>query len=61
MIGVIKKKSIAFILSDFISDDYEKTVKICANKHDVTGIRIYDKMEEKIPNMGIVPMLDQET
>ena len=61
LIGVNKKKSIAFILSDFISNDYEKTLKICANKHDVTGIRIYDKMEEKIPNMGIVPMLDQET
>ena len=61
LIGVIKKKSIAFILSDFLSDEYEKTLKICANKHDVTGIRIYDKMEEIIPNMGIVPMLDQET
>ena len=61
LIGVIKKKSIAFILSDFISDKYEQTLKICANKHDVTGIRIYDKMEETIPNMGIVPMLDQET
>ena len=61
LIGVIKKKSIAFILSDFLCDEYEKTLKICANKHDVTGIRIYDKMEEIIPNMGIVPMLDQET
>ena len=61
LIGVIKKKSIAFILSDFLSDKYEKTVKICANKHDLTGIRIYDKMEEIIPNIGIVPMLDQET
>jgi uncharacterized protein (DUF58 family) len=61
LIGVIKKKSIEFILSDFISNDYEKTLKICAKKHDVTGIRIYDKMEEKVPNMGIVPMLDQET
>ena len=61
LIGVIKKKSIAFILSDFLSDKYEKTVKICANKHDLTGIRIYDKMEEIIPNIGIVPMFDQET
>jgi uncharacterized protein (DUF58 family) len=32
LIGVIKKKSIAFILSDFISNDYEKTLKICAKK-----------------------------
>jgi len=61
LIGVIKKKSIAFILSDFIADNYEKTLKIAANKHDVTGIRIYDKMEETIPNLGIVPMYDQET
>ena len=61
LIDVIKKKSIAFILSDFIADNYEKTLKIAANKHDVTGIRIYDKMEERIPNMGIVPMYDQET
>ena len=61
LIGVIKKKSIAFILSDFITKSYEKTLKICANKHDVTGIRIYDKMDESIPNMGIVPMFDQET
>jgi uncharacterized protein (DUF58 family) len=61
LIGVIKKKSIAFILSDFISKSYEKTLKICANKHDLTGIRIYDKMDESIPNMGIVPMFDQET
>lgn len=61
LIGVIKKKSITFILSDFIDDNYEKTLKIAANKHDVTGIRVYDKMEEKIPNLGIVPMFDQET
>lgn len=61
LIGVIKKKSIAFILSDFISENYEKTLKICAKKHDLTGIRIFDKMEERIPNMGIISMFDQET
>jgi hypothetical protein len=61
LIGVLKKRSIAFILSDFISKEYNKTLKICANKHDVTGIRIYDKMEEEIPNIGILPMIDQET
>jgi len=61
LIGIIKKKSIAFILSDFISENYEKTLKICAKKHDLTGIRIFDKMEESIPNMGIISMFDQET
>lgn len=59
--GVMKKKAIVFLLSDFIADDYEQTLKITAKKHDVTGIRIYDKREEEIPNLGIVQMLDGET
>ena len=61
LISVIKKKSIAFILSDFISPDFEKTLRVTAKKHDVTGIRIYDKLEETIPNLGLVSMFDQET
>ena len=61
LISVIKKKSIAFILSDFISPDFEKILRVTAKKHDVTGIRVYDKLEETIPNLGLVPMFDQET
>ena len=61
LVDVTKKKSIVFILSDFISDQYEKNLKIAANKHDLTGIRVYDKLETEIPNLGIVPMYDQET
>jgi|TARA_B100000795_G_scaffold161536_1_gene121372 uncharacterized protein (DUF58 family) len=61
LISVIKKKSIAFILSDFISPDFEKTLRVTSKKHDVTGIRIYDKLEEAIPNLGLVSMFDQET
>jgi len=49
------------VLSDFISDDYEKTLKISGNKHDLTGIRIYDEREEVIPNLGMVQMQDAET
>lgn len=59
--NVMKKKAIVFVLSDFIADDYEHTMKIAANKHDVTGIRIYDKREEAIPNLGMVQMQDEET
>ena len=57
---VIKKKSIAFLLSDFISSDYEKSLKIVSKKHDLTGIKVYDKLEEFIPNLGLVQMFDQE-
>jgi uncharacterized protein (DUF58 family) len=59
--NVMKKKAIVFVLSDFMDDSYEQTLKIAANKHDVTGIRIYDKHDEEIPNLGMVPMLDAET
>ncbi|MBT8204169.1 MAG: DUF58 domain-containing protein [Eudoraea sp.] len=59
--NVIKKRAIAFVLSDFICDNYERTLKITGNKHDVTGIRVYDYNEEHIPNLGLVQMEDAET
>ena len=59
--NVMKKKAIVFLLSDFMEDSYEQTLKIVANKHDVTGIRVYDKHDEEIPNLGMVSMLDAET
>jgi uncharacterized protein (DUF58 family) len=59
--NVMKKKAIVFMLSDFMDDDYEKTLKIVGNKHDITGIRVYDKHDMEIPNLGMVPMLDAES
>ena len=59
--NVMKKKAIVFLLSDFIADDYNQTLKIAAKKHDLTGIRVYDKSEEAIPNLGMVQMQDAET
>ena len=59
--GILKKKAIVFLLSDFMDDSYEKTLRITAKKHDLTGIRVYDKREVEIPNIGLVPMLDSET
>ena len=59
--NVMKKKAIVFVLSDFITDDYQHTLKIASGRHDLTGIRIYDKHEERIPNLGIVQMKDEET
>jgi len=61
MRNVMKKKAIVFVLSDFIADDYKQTLKIAAGKHDITGIRVYDKSEEAIPNLGIVQMQDGES
>ena len=58
---VMKKKAIVFVLSDFIAEDYQRTLKITSGRHDVTGIRVYDEREEEIPNLGIVRMQDEET
>ena len=59
--GTQKKKAIIFMISDFMSENYEHTLKIASKKHDITGIRVYDIREEKIPNLGMVSMLDAET
>ncbi|MCL6274104.1 DUF58 domain-containing protein [Muricauda sp. 2012CJ35-5] len=59
--NVMKKKAIVFVLSDFIADTYDNTLRIVGNKHDVTGIRVYDAKEESIPNLGMVQMQDAET
>lgn len=58
---VMKKKAIVFILSDFMDDEYDSPLKIASKRHDITGIRIYDKYEVEMPKIGIVPMEDVET
>jgi uncharacterized protein (DUF58 family) len=59
--GTQKKKAIVFMISDFMSENYEQTLKIASKKHDITGVRVYDIREEKIPNLGMVSMLDAES
>lgn len=59
--GVLKKKAIVFLISDFITDGYEHTLKIAAKRHDITGVRVYDPREEEMPNIGMVNMTDAET
>ncbi|MBR9913601.1 MAG: DUF58 domain-containing protein [Algicola sp.] len=59
--NVMKKKAIVFMLSDFMADDYKQNLKIAAGRHDITGIRVYDKREEAIPNLGMVQMQDEES
>ena len=58
--NVMKKKAIVFILSDFIDSGYDNALKIVGKKHDVTGIRVYDKLETELPKLGMVPMRDAE-
>ncbi len=59
--NVMTKKAIVFVLSDFMDKSYEQTLKIVGKKHDVTGIRVYDKHDQEMPNLGLVSMLDAES
>ncbi len=59
--SVIKKRSIAFVISDFMSPDFSDALKIANRKHDLVALRIYDKREQELPNVGFVKMVDAET
>ncbi len=61
MTNAIKKRSIAFVLSDFISPAFDNALKIANRKHDVVGIHIYDRLETDFPDAGLVPLTDPET
>jgi uncharacterized protein (DUF58 family) len=55
------QKSIAFVLSDFTDVQYENDLKVIAGRHDVIGLRIYDKMDMLLPDAGLLQVQDLET
>lgn len=56
-----RQKSIAFLLSDFLDIGYENDLKVIGSKHDVIGIRVYDKMDMVLPDAGLLQFEDAET
>ena len=59
--NMIKKRCIAFVISDFIGSDYERPLKIAARKHDLAALRILDPRESEMPPVGLVRFTDAET
>ena len=60
--NVVKKRSTAFLISDFIdSHDYFKSMSIANRKHDLAGIQIYDRRDAEMPDVGLVRLRDMET
>jgi uncharacterized protein (DUF58 family) len=57
----IKKRSTAFLISDFIDAGYDDALKIAARKHDLIGINIYDPREAELSASGLMRVLDAET
>jgi uncharacterized protein (DUF58 family) len=56
-----RERSITFILSDFLDNSFEDALKVAGKKHDIVGIKVYDKMEMRLPDIGMVEVQDAET
>jgi uncharacterized protein (DUF58 family) len=56
-----RQKSIAFILSDFMDTDYQDSLRVSGNKHDVIGLKLYDQMDRSLPEVGLLGVEDPET
>lgn len=56
-----RQKSIAFILSDFLDANYEQALRVAARKHDIIGIKLYDKMDMQLPDAGMIQVQDSES
>lgn len=59
--NIIKKRSICFILSDFLCKNYESPLSIVARRHDIVALQLKDPREEHLPNAGLIRALDAET
>ena len=56
-----RQKSIAFILSDFLATGYDNDLKVIGRKHDVIGVKVYDKADMQLPAVGLLQAKDAET
>lgn len=59
--GAIKKRCITFVISDFVDDGFENAMRIANRKHDLVALRIKDRRESSIPNIGLAQFQDIET
>ncbi len=59
--NAIKKRSTAFIISDFMVPDFEEALRIASNKHDVVALKISDPLEKAIPDVGLIKVMDSES
>jgi len=61
LLGVIKKKSVLFLISDFIDQDYKKPLSIASRKHDLIAMKLSDPLETNFPKAGLVRFFDLES
>ena len=57
----IKRKALVFMLSDFVDNDFHKKLGTLSQKHETIAIRVFDPVEEELPDVGKVNLTDPET
>lgn len=56
-----RQRCISFLLSDFIDQQFEDALKVAGKKHDLIGVKVYDKMDMQLPPVGMILLEDAET
>lgn len=59
--NAIKKRCTAFLISDFISDNFDKALMIVGKKHDLVALQVYDQKDSEMPDIGLMKVKDSET
>jgi uncharacterized protein (DUF58 family) len=58
---VIRRRSVVFLVSDFLSEDFERPLRIANKKHDIVAINVVDPREMELPHIGYIQLEDAET
>lgn len=61
LINIQKRRTVTFLISDFLAQGYENTLKLAKQKHDIIALRIVDPREQDLPNVGLAHLQDAET
>ena len=59
--NMVKKRSICFLISDFLADGYEKPLRLAGRRHDLVGMHLYDPRERELPAVGLIHARDAES
>ncbi len=59
--NVLQKRSVCFILSDFLTADFEASLRIFSKRHDCIGLHCWDPLEQHLPDVGLLQISDAET
>ncbi len=61
LVGVARRRSVAFVVSDFLAEGYERALSLAAAKHDVVPVVLHDARDDELPDVGLATFQDLET